>query len=561
MALVIQTFRPSSTPQFNGTYATLIGAASANAAFSDNSDSSYVTISNRCRLDTQVLRVAFPTPTLPAGARVYSVTLRRRVQNVILSTPQSPPPTCLHWFRCSSGTVNISGEATEISKTYFSSPCPVTTTATTAWVNETLGSYTTAPGGAAWDPATTLNGIAYEMGRGDDTGIAMNVSEVYIDIAYQQLSAVSVTGPTGTVTTTRPTITWTYSSPDSQPQLGWRVMVYTAAQVAALGFAPFTTAPLQDSGVQIGEDQAWTLTADLVDGSYSAYVQATATWSGAGSAFTTAIASTSWTRFVAPAPVPPPPVATLSTAVFDAVNNRVALTMVPSGSLPVTTAFTVFASRDNGVTFVPIPSLTLVAANGMTPVTFYDYVAPINVISQYRVMAYSQGSGVYTAAAMFSAILSVTTTGSDWWLKDPANPLTNTLLPVAAPSQTGADGGLKIIRRRMQGTFEPLSGLLDDVVYPIIVSGPYYGERGELELIFTHDQPVDYFPAFDALDRSGHVLLLQKPNGDQLFCVLGPGSGGQDTELHYDAIAGAPSQILYRRVKTSYTQTNVPAYY
>jgi len=559
VALVVQTLRPSSTPQINGTYATVTGAASANAALSDNSDSSYVQLNLRCRLDSQVLRVGFPTPTLPAGARVLSVGLRRRVQTVI-AIAGTPPPTHLHWFRCSSGAVTVSGQVPEIAKTPFSSPCPTSTT-TTAWVTESLGTFTTAPDGAVWDPATTLNGVCYDMGRGDDTGVATNVSEVYLDVTYQQLSSVTVTGPTATVSTTRPTVTWAYASPDSQPQQAWRVMIYTAAQVAALGFTPFTTAPLQDSGQQIGEDQQWTLTADLVDGQYSAYVQAVSAWSGAGGDFDTAIASTSWTRTSAPAS--PPPNATLSSVTFDATNNRVPITMVPSGSSPVTAAFTVFASRDNGVTFTPIPSLTLIPANGMTPIVAYDYTAPINVTSQYKVMAYSQPSGVYVAAAGFSSTLLVTTTGSDWWLKDPANPLNNTLLPVAAPSKaggTGSGGGLKVVRRRMQGTFEPLGGA-GNTVHPIVVSGPYYGERGELELLFKIDDPVDYFPAFDALDRSGHVLLLQKPNGDQVFCVLGPGSGGQDTELRWDGQAGVSSQILYRRVTTSYTETNPPSYY
>jgi hypothetical protein len=198
----------------------------------------------------------------------------------------------------------------------------------------------------------------------------------------------------------------------------------------------------------------------------------------------------------------------------------------------------------------------------MTPVTAYDYVAPINVTSQYQVMAYSTSTALVGAAA-FSNVLSVMTSGTSWWLKCPANPLLNTVLPVAAPggmTSGGSDSGLKITLRRMQGTFEPLSGSGTQVL-PIIVSGPTYGEQGELDLIFTNPETIGLYPAYLALDQVGDTLLLQRPDGSQLFVVLGPGAVGQDTEGHYDAVPGIPSVIQWRRVKTTYSQVDPPSYY
>lgn len=556
MALGVVTLRPNSTGQL-GSW-TLTGAATAHAALSDNLDTSYVQVIPRCRLDPSVLRIGFPTPTIPAGAKVYSVGLRRRVSTVVAGSSQ---PLCLHWFRSTYGVIPVAGMAVNPQKYYFSSPCPTSTSGGT-FVEEDLGTFTTGPGGVAWDPATNLVGLYYDAGRGDDLAGGLQISEVYVDVTYQQASTVTVTGPSGTVATTRPTVTWTYASPDSQPQQAFEVAVYTAFQVGGVGFAPFVNPPIQSSGLTLGEDQQWTLTNDLPDDTYYAYVRATSAWGGPGT-FKTAIASTNWTRTVSVGggsqpPGAQPPNATLSTAVFDAVNNRVALTMVPSSSSPVTVAFTVEASRDLGVTWKAIPSLTLIDANGMTPVTRYDYVAPINVTSQYRVMAYS--SSPLVGAAGYSGVLSVTTSGTDWWLKCPANPLLNTILPVAAPGSAGGGGqGLKTTLRRMQGTFEPLSGPGAQVL-PIVVSGPTYGEQGELELVFVAGDPSEalYVP-YLALDQSGDVLLLQRPTGDQLFIVLGPGAAGQDTEGRYDALT--PNVIQWRRIKTSFSQVGDPAYY
>jgi hypothetical protein len=665
MALSVVTIRPNSTSQV-GSWS-VSGAGSAHAALSDNSDSSYVQLLGLCRLDSQVLRVGFPTPSIPAGAKVYSVTLRRRVQSAAVS---ADVPLCYHWFRCRSGTVSVAGQQQPVIKSFYNSPCPTTTTPT--YTNETILTATAGPNGQPWDVNTNLTGLTYDLGRGDSSGsTTLRVSEVYLDIAYQQVSTVTVTAPTGTVSDTRPTVTWTYASPDSQPQQAFQVAIYTAAQVAAGGFVPFVSTPLQSSGgLILGEDLQWTVPADLTDGSYSAYVRVQSRWAGPGE-FYTAVASTSWTRTAtaapAPAPVPvllspPPPAAVFNSAVFDAANNRVGLTFTPgsasatagpigatgaawtsggtgtttlpvspsavgdvlilgsnltstslsiasvsgggvsswtriagnfvgttntlsiwmgrvttagaatitvtgSGSLastthrmiaqqftsaggaattwavavagtgrnntssttvtfptinpggtnrayigysqtantglttgatadytvlldngnnpfiyngtvsgsqsptalqnsagvsstlgvtitatavPSTVAFTVEASRDAGQTWTPIPSLTYVPASGSLSITGYDYVAPLNVLSQYRAIAYA-GDPLVAAAAP-SNVVSATPSDTRHWLKDPANPLLNTPLPVAAPV---GQQGIKVTKRRMQATWCP----------------------------------------------------------------------------------------------------------
>lgn len=550
MALTTVTVQPNTAVQ-QGTVATIIGGSSTVAtALSDGSDSTYVSFSAMARLDSQVVRLGFPLPTLPAGAQIYSVTLRRRIQTVVSG---AAVPVCNHWFRTLTGVIQVAGQKQTDTKNLFTSTCPVSQT-TSAWTSETIGTFTAAPGGTAWT-STNLTGFTYDMGRGDSAATStLNVSEVYLDIQYQQLSTVTVTAPTGTSTTTRPTVTWTYSSPDSQPQASYRACVYTSAQVAALGFSPMFTTPLQDSGTVLGEALSWTLTSDLTDGSYSAYVQSTARWAGPGS-FLTSIASSSWTRAATPAS--PPPAASFTSALFDQTNNRVGLTFLPGGTSPATTAFTVQASRNGGVTWASIPSLTLYPANGMTPITVYDYVAPLNIASLYQVIAYS--GSPYVAATAPSTSLAVTPTGDQHWLKSPSNPLLNTVLPVAAPKQ-GSDG-IKITKRRMQGTFELLS-TAGSQVPPFVINGPTYGDEYQLEVIFVTPTELNtYWPAVDQLDRSGGTLLFQRPDGTQTWISLGPGASGQETEETYNAGPGSPTYVYWRRRKFTLTQTVPPSYY
>lgn len=556
MALTVVTIRPNSTSSTGVGTNTVVGAASAHAAWSDNSDLSYVQLTARCRNDPQVIRVGFPTPSIPAGAKVLSVGLRRRVMTVAAGTT---PPVGLHWFRTLEGLVQIFGQILTPYKNPFTTLCPTDTSGGT-FVEESLGSLTTSGSGAAWDPATNLasGNFFYDYGRGDDLGGNHRVSEIYLDVTYQQQSTVVVTGPTGTIASTNPTVTWTFTSPDSMPQQGYEVALYTAAQVAGVGFAPFVTPPLQTSGPQLGEDLQWTVPNAIPDGSYSVYVRCTAKWSGPGD-FVTAIASNTFTRTVntggggQPAAAQPPN-ATLSSAVFDATNDRVVLTMVPSSSSPTTAAYDVQNSRDGGVTWDTPPTLTRVTATGMTPLVQYDYLAPISAVSQYRILSYSLSSGKYVAAAAPSNTISVTTSGTTWRLADPANPLNNCLVIPAVNDDGKAN---EITYPRMSATFQTLGSGSQP---PIVVTGPTYGESGTLTLIFF-DEQLDNWPLFKQQLQSGHTLLLKKSFAEQIWVRLAAGAQTQDPKLTYDVIPGRPDVIFWRKITLNYTETRPPNVY
>jgi len=129
-----------------------VGAATAHAALADSSNSTYVQLASRIRLDSQVTRVSFATPSIPAGGKVLSVGIRRTVQSVASG---SSAPVCHHWLRSSTGAILVAGQVPDIFKLFFNSIIPTTTTQT--FVDETVGTFTVGPGGKAWnvvDPDT-----------------------------------------------------------------------------------------------------------------------------------------------------------------------------------------------------------------------------------------------------------------------------------------------------------------------------------------------------------------------------------------------------------------------
>lgn len=552
MALTTVTVQPNAVAQ-QGTWSN-VGAATGWQCVSDGSDSTYVQLpSGLCRLDSQRIRFGFPAITIPTGARIYSVGIRRRVQTI-----HHQIPVCLHWLRSEVGLIEIVGQILPVFLLPFSSPCP---SGNGEWVTESVSSFITGPDGQPWSLTTNLvtGNFFYEMGRNDDWLFSpLRVSEVYLDVTYQSVSSVTVTGPTGTISATKATVTWNYSSADSQPQQSYQVAVYTQDQTAADGFEPFTTAPIDGTGGWVlGEAQQWTMNIDLTNGDYAAYVQAESQWAGPGD-FLSSIGSTTWTRSA----TGPPTTAVLSSATFQPGSNRIELVIAPGVATPPTpdtTSLTVQASRDGRQSWSPIPSLSYIPVTGTDPITVYDYVAPINVESWYRVIAY--GGTPLQAASETSGELSATPRDNRFWLKSPMNPLLNTVLPVAAPKQS--ETGIKITKRRMQGTFQLLAGSGSQVL-PFIVSGPTYGDEYEIELIFIDGDeftPMTLWPLVDELDRSGDALLLQKPDGDQLWVITGPGVSGQDTEETFNSVAGDPTVTLWRRRKLVLTQVKEPAYF
>lgn len=152
---------------------------------------------------------------------------------------------------------------------------------------------------------------------GGQVGALWSQNDMTFSYQVYDRPTLAVTGPTtgGTVTsTTRPTITWTFTG-DSLTQGGFRVRVFTAAQYGAGGFNPETSTATYDSGVQASTNLSLTLPTSLLNTTvYRAYVmayQALPTslyphWTVDGTTLAT-LGATQYTQFTintAPPPVP-----------------------------------------------------------------------------------------------------------------------------------------------------------------------------------------------------------------------------------------------------------------
>jgi hypothetical protein len=522
---------------------TLVGAANIHTAWSDNVDTSYVQFTSRCRTPSTRVEVGFSAPTLPSGAQIFSVGAQVRVLQTVTPAPQ---PTHCGWFRCNRSQNIVTTIVLGILEFLFGwlvPQQPVTATYTI----QNLPTQMTDPAGNPWTLASFTN-FSVAVGRDDLNGNASRISELYLNVTYSVQSTVSVTGPTGTVSTTcRPTVTWVYSNTQSDAQQAFQVAIYSAAQVSAIGFVPFVSTPTDSTqGYIFSEVQQWTADVDLTNGSWSAYVQVQQSWAGFGS-FTSAPASTTWTQSMSGAPV-----ATLVDAFYDSVNNQVQLDVVPSSSSPVTTFFAFQVSRDPAhLVWGPVRNYALVAASGMSTITAYDYEAPSNKVSRYRVLAYDTVAGVPTPASAFSNTIDVTPVRRGFFLVDLLNPLLNCKLPVAYL-------GDQVTRRRSEGTFDviaqPPAG--QTWVPQVKVMGPYYGRNGTLSLVFDESRSATLYDAFEAIDGTRTVLLFL-PTGKQHYISFGPGAVGSDKSYTWD-LDIANAKIKYQLMTVSYTELATP---
>jgi hypothetical protein len=517
---------------------TLTGGANIATILSDNLTTTYITYTSKALLDGQILRLGFGSPSgLPSGAQIVSVSLQQTVLSV--ATGSTPPQHC-HWFRRPQdpGLGLLTTLLQNIAKDFYTHKHPVQDTPT--WTTETVFTRTADPTGAPWTLASFTN-FEVNVGRSDAGGTAMSIAEMRLIVTYESQGTISITAPANgstNTTTGTPAVQWAIASSDQLAEEKFNVAVYSDAQTAALGFVPFQSPPTVQSGWTPGDDLQWIVPQALTNGIWHAYVQIDQAWDGTGDFFSN-IATTSWTQSLAGCPDP-----VLQSATFDATNNRIALTMVPSSNSSPTAVFQVLRSDNNGP-FNLIRFGVNVTANGMTPVTAFDYEALANKAARYKVQAFGLVGGIYLPSANYSSILTVTPqTNEDFWLIDPINPLGNTKFPVAYR-------GDSVEQQKNYGVFSVLSS--DDTTYKVALEGSRFGIEGTLQLIFKVTDPIDYWAAFDNLDSSRHTLALKYPTGEIRFIRLVSGQSGTGKSWEWD-VTRNNDDVYWRRATVSYLE-------
>jgi hypothetical protein len=199
--------------------------------------------------------VTFPIDAddLPDGAIIDSVTVFIRMKTQAGSGPRSV-------------TVNV------LSKDNMSRYTSRTLYATSSFTTFEVGTYTKDPLGKAWD-IHRINKLRLRIYCLNNLFDAIRISQLYVRVNYHVKPKVTVTGPTGTIVSPSPTVTWNYSHEEGEPQSKAEVRVFTAQQVSAVNtFNPDTAAPVYEGSVT-GSGTSHAITTTLNNNGYRAYVR------------------------------------------------------------------------------------------------------------------------------------------------------------------------------------------------------------------------------------------------------------------------------------------------
>jgi len=467
MSVVIT--RPASQIAASGSPDNVGGAANRAAAQADDTDTTYIQYDSV----NDALELLMAQPTIPGGSAILAVELRVRCRKIGAGNPKAI-------FAISSG-VDFSGFVTQI----VTWTTPTTITALTIFPGDDTDKIGT--GDLPWDFAnidfscTVLNNNT------------MRVSESFLYTYYVAPSVVTVTLPTGTLTSdNQPTVTWTEThDADGNAIDKYQVKIFSAAQYGAGGFDPDTSTATYDSGVVdnfVFGGASHPTDVALADGTYRSYVKQHQTVSGQD-----LWSAWDYEQFVVDVDRPGVPTLAVSEE-NDRARAKIDVTVV---SGPATTSWLeIEVSHDGGATWGIVRTLDsgkIVETSGTHTVYYYEQDAGEEV--QFRARSAHDYSGV-TAYSSYSGQEASTITPYTWWLKNPLKPSSN--LPVKIRSQSGHTRPVK------QGVFSPLGRKI-----PIVVDDVRGGPQGEIA--FRIDSEDDRRNFYAMLDNTNGPYWLTAP--------------------------------------------------
>lgn len=522
----VVTTRPNATIQLGSGWSVVGAGGVAHTATADEVDTTYVQSTVRCRLDSQVLKLALGDIAIPAGSKIFSVRMRIRTERVTGFVIQ---PLCIFIFVAlvirAAFTVNI----TVLIKLSLSFLVP--RTVTTGWTTNDQPALLQHPDGGEWTQ-DSFNAHQFHIAR-EALGGPLRISAVYADVTYNERPVGTATGPTGTVTdTTRPLVSWTYADLDGDRQQSYSVRVFTAAQYGAVGFDPATSVAYTESGWLPGEDLSWTVARDLINQAYRAYVTVEQVWEGIGT-HRSVPTFVGWTQNV------PGPGTPVLNGTFEDGLNRVRLNLA-AGPAPATETYDVEYSDNLGLTWAFVRDGRQIGHDGAGNAVLYDHQARLNRVRRYRIQAF-RTLGTVKVASNTSNTVDVTPRSFRFWLKDPLAPSLNMVLPLEND---------EYLLPRSEGVFHPLVADGRDA-RAIVVSGPAWGREGEWQLGFPPSVGQAGWDAFLMIRAAGRVLLWQLPTGEQYWVKL---TGELPTA--WDVRHG---EVRWRRATIGYVEVDPPA--
>lgn len=505
--------RPSTSVQ-NGVW-TLVGGATVHGILSDNSDSSYLQSTSRAQLDSQfavfdIADVVQPTD-MPAGAKIEAVRLRIRTLQVAPSGGGSFGGGIIFFGQIVEAVVGgLLGGLFDFLGHLFHFPAPSPPTGGTPVFQEVqYAYYAEKPSGGAWDLAT-FNALTWKLGRSDTSGLTSKVSEFFVDLLYNEQPTVEIIEFPGDLVdfTTKPLFGIDYDDPDGDPQDAARFKVFTADQVAAVGFDVETSLPFTQADWILGSGQQWLCPRDLPNGDYVLYAQVRQKWTGPGDTpGSVGEFRSEWADYAFTVDVEGPDQPGL-TATPNNAAKWMQLNATDGGGTYPAEAYAFYYSDNSGVDWSIVQGGALVTSDSSHNAVLFDYLGPLNKTRWYKVVAYRTLSGVKVASDE-SEIAMAMVNNREFWLCDPAAPSLNILLNLSDN---------KFTLDRAQGVSYPL--VADGMVaYAKVVNGALQGEKGSIEAVFVDID--DYlWNRMIELWKPGRKLLWQHPTGRNVWIMI-----------------------------------------
>jgi hypothetical protein len=473
----VTTVRPNATASGSGLFTITGGSASLNAALSDDSDATYISKTSSLTGQTSAI-LDFGTTTVSATQRVKQVRIRARC-----STPTT------------SGKLNVYLGSRVDNQNYFHSALAVRgqnsspTTFTGPY-------YTSAPNGESWSQES-INGLRAKITEYTETTNIGNFYELYIDVDIVSQPTVTVSAPTGTITTTSaPDVTWTYADTDNETQAFYEIKVFSSAQYGAGGFDPATSASTWESGEIASSDSSAVVGENLTAGTYRAYVRVAKAVNG--QPFWSDYAFNTFTLSFTPPTIPTMAVAWSSSL------GRATFTLTGAAPTGYTSQYYDIHRSDNaGVIYEGIRDGERLIPNASYIATAQDYEAPRDTIAYYRCRAVGIDANSIEFPSAWSTVQQILITNDDtWWFKAVEEPTLN-------------QGSVRVLKEldvqlpEPNTVFRPLG---QD--RPIVVAGPIQGQDGGYTIKTVTETEWDNL--YPLLDYQG-TLLVQDPYGNQKY--------------------------------------------
>lgn len=247
---------------------TLTGAANDYTAL-DASDTSFLTTVAGAG-GVSAAYYHFPSPAIPAGSRIVGVRYTVRQSNTAGNS---------WWLAMSVGWRNPANGVKTL-KTFWN-PADSGVLPVDGVLYDYVGPWLpTADNGKTWSTITPTGTdfvvlmMSYLKTYPPGFDANAKVSMLRLELEYNEKPVVTVSAPSGTVINTRPTVTWTMTDPENDPQVKRWVRVYDSATYGLAGFNPGSLYRAAfDTLVQASSQPTVQITKDLLNGTtYKAYV-------------------------------------------------------------------------------------------------------------------------------------------------------------------------------------------------------------------------------------------------------------------------------------------------